>query len=116
MKAFQVIGLTALGIAMLGAGNVLADDLPLPADPALQRDQVRSMSSEERTAYREQMQERMRTMTPEEQRLMRETGSDRRAQMESKQSTRSEGMRRGGGGGRGKGGGRDRSSNTGVTP
>lgn len=106
MKAFQLIGLIALGIAMLGAGNVLADDLPLPADPAPQREQVRSMSSEERTAYREQMQERMRNMTPEEQKLMRETSSDRRAQMEGKQSTRGDGMRRGGGGGMG--GGRNR--------
>lgn len=97
MKTSHLFGLTVLGIALLGAGNALADDLPLPAD----------------SAPREQLQERMRTMTPEEKKLMRETGSDRRAQMESKQSTRSEGMRRSGGGGRGKGGGRNRSANGG---
>ncbi len=119
MKALQLIGLAAIGIAMLGAGSVLADDLPLPADPAQQRENMRSMSSEERTAYREQLQERMRNMTPEEQKLMRETSSDRRAQMESKQSTQGSGMRRGsggGGGGRGMGGGRNRSANEGMTP
>jgi len=99
MKTLQLFGLTAYVIAMLSAGNVLADDLPLPADS---------------TPQREQLQERMRNMTPEEQKLMRETSNDRRAQMESKQSARGDGMRGGGGGGMG--GGRNRSSNTGMTP
>jgi hypothetical protein len=102
MKALQFIGLAAIGIAMLGAGSVLAEELPLPTDA---------------TTPREQLQEHMRSMTPEEQKLMRETSSDRRAQMESKQSTQGSGMRRSsGGGGRGKGGGRNRSANEGVTP
>ncbi len=100
MNALRFIGLTAIGVAMLGAGSVLAEELPLPTDA---------------TTPREQLQERMRSMTPEEQRLMRETSSDRRTQMESKQSTQSSGMRRGSGG-RGMGGGRKRSDNSGVTP
>lgn len=101
MNAIRFIGLTAIGIAMLGAGSALAEELPLPTD----------------ATPREQLQERVRNMTPEEQRLMRETSSDRRTQMESKQSTQGSGMRRGGGGGgRGKGGGRNRSANEGVTP
>lgn len=102
MTVLSIIRSTAVGIALLGAGNVLAEDLPLPADSAPQR---------------EQMQDRMRNMTPEEQQLMRETSSDRRAQMESKQSAQGSGMRRGsGGGGRGKGGGRHQSANGGLTP
>lgn len=102
MTVLSIIRSAAIGIAMLGAGSALADDPPLPADSAPQR---------------EQMQERMRSMTPEEQRLMRETSSDRRTQMESKQPTQGSGMRRGGGGGgRGKGGGRNPSANEGVTP
>lgn len=101
MNATRFIGLSAIGIAMLGTGSVLAGELPLPADA---------------TTSREQMQERMRTMTPEEQRLMRETSSDRRIQMESKQTSQDRGMRRGGGGGgRGKGGGRNRSADVGAT-
>lgn len=110
MKASQVLGLTAIGIAMLGAGSVLAEDLPSPTDPAQQREKMQGMSSEERTAQREQMreqmQERMRNMTPEEQQLMRETGSDGRDRMESQQA---EGTRQrsrdGNGRGCGKGGG-----------
>lgn len=83
MKAAQYLRFTVIGIAMLGAGSVLADDLPLPADPAQQREKMRGMSPEDRTAYREQMQERMRNMTPEEQQLMRETRSDGRARLEN---------------------------------
>lgn len=102
MTALSIIRSTAIGIAMLGAGSVLAGELPLPTDAMTPR---------------EQLQERMHNMTPEEQRLMRETSSDRRAQMENKQSTQGSGMRRGGGGGgRGKGGGRNRTANEGVTP
>lgn len=102
MTVLSIISSTVISIALLGVGSALAEDLPLPADS---------------TPWREQMQERMRNMTPEEQRLMRETSSDRRAQMENKQSTQGSGMRRGGGGGgRGKGGGRNRSANEGVTP
>lgn len=67
MKAIRFIGLAAIGIAMLGADSALAEELPLPTDA---------------TTPREQLQERMRTMTPEEQRLMRETSSDRRTRME----------------------------------
>lgn len=107
MKATQYFRLTAIGIALLGAtGSVLADEFPLPTDPAQQRKQMRSMSAEERTAYREQMQERMRSMTPEEQELMRETRSDGRERLENQQG---EGTRQrsrdGSGQGRGKGGG-----------
>lgn len=101
MKAAQYLGFTVIGIAMLGAGSVLADDLPLPTDPAQQREKMRSLGSEERTAYREQMQERMRNMTPEEQKLMRETRSDGRARLENQQG---EGMRQRSRDGSGKGG------------
>jgi hypothetical protein len=99
MNAKRIIGLTVIGIAMLGAGTVLAEELPLPTDA---------------TTPRAQMQKRMLSMTPEEQRLMRETSSDRRNQMENKQTTQDRGMHRGGGG-RGKGGGRNRSVYAGVT-
>ena len=110
MKPSQVFRLTAIGVAMLGAGSVLAEDLSSPTDPAQQREKMHGMSSEERTAQRdqmrEQMQERMRNMTPEEQQLMRETRSDGRDRMENQQA---EGTRQrsrdGKGQGRGKGGG-----------
>jgi hypothetical protein len=51
---------------------------------------MRGMSFEDRTTYREQtreqMQERVRSMTPEEQKLMRETRSDGRNRMENQQA------------------------------
>ena len=128
MKAAQYFKASVFGIAILGAGSVLAEDLPLPADPAQQRETMRSMSPEDRTAYREQMQERVRNMTPEEQKLMRETSADGRARVENRQgegtrqrsrdgsrqgggygqgyeSRRGDGSGSGGGGGRGMGGG-----------
>lgn len=127
MQAARYLRLTAIGVAMLGAGSAMAEDLPLPADPAQQRENIRSMGSDDQTAYRERMQERMRSMTPEEQRLMRETSADGRARMENRLSAQGDGMRRGGreaggygqgyesrqgngagGGGRGMGGGRHR--------
>ena len=117
MKAARVFRFTLIGIGMLGAGTVLADDLPLPADPAQQREQMRGMSAEDRTAYRDQMQERMRSMTPEEQKLMRDSSADGRARMENSQRGQDTGLRGGygrgyesrqGGSGRGVGGGRNR--------
>lgn len=123
MKAARVFSFTLIGIGMLGAGSVLADDLPLPADPVQQREQMRGMSAEDRTAQREQtrdqMQERLRSMTPEEQKLMRDTRADGRARMENaageetRQRSRDGSMQgRGQGGGKGGGmggGGRGRS-------
>lgn len=128
MKAAQYLKAGVIGIALLGAGSVLAEDLPLPTDPAQQREKMRGMSSEDRTAYRDQMQERVRSMTPEEQKLMRETRSDGRNRMENQQadgarqrsrdgsgqgggygqgyeSRRGDGSGGGGGGGRSMGGG-----------
>ncbi len=67
MKAAQYLKAGVIGIALLGAGSVLAEDLPLPSDPAQQR-------------------EKMRSMTPEEQKLMRETRSDGRDRMENQQA------------------------------
>ncbi len=128
MQATQFLRLTVIGGAMLGAGIALAEEMPLPTEPAQQRQNMRGMSSDDRTAYREQMQERMRNMTPEEQKLMRETSVNGRTRMENRQSAQGDGMRRGGregggygqgyesrqgtgtagGGGRGMGGGRHR--------
>jgi hypothetical protein len=127
MKAAQYFKAGVIGIALLGAGSALAEDLALPADPVQQREKMRSMSPEDRTAYRDQMQERMRSMTPEEQRLMRETRADGRDRMANQQaegtrqrsrdgsgqggygqgyeSRRGDGSGSGGGGGRGMGGG-----------
>jgi uncharacterized membrane protein YgcG len=111
MKAARVFGFTLIGLGMLGAGSVLADDLPLPADPVQQREQMRGMSAEDRTAQREQtrdqMQERMRSMTPEEQKLMRDTRAEGRARVESSanEETRQR-SRDGSGQGRGQGGGK----------
>lgn len=85
MKAAQYSRFTVIGIAILCAGSVLADALPLPTDPAQQREKVRSMSPEDRSAYREQMRESVRNMTPEEQKLMRETRSYGRARLENQQ-------------------------------
>jgi hypothetical protein len=123
MKAFRYFGIITIGVAMLGAGATLAQEPTPPADPA------------QRDAYREQMQERMRNMTPEEQRLMRESSVDGRTRMENRQSAQGDGKRRGGGegggygkgyesrradgsggGGRGRGGGRQRSANEDMTP
>lgn len=102
MKALQAFRVTAFGIAMLGSGVVVAEELPLPTDPAQQREKMQAMGSEERAAYREQLQERMRNMTPEEQQLMRETRSGGRDRIENEQA---EGTRQrsrdGGGQGRG---------------
>jgi len=107
MKAARVLSFTLIGIGMLGAGSVLADDLPLPVDPVQQREQMRGMSAEDRTAYRDQMQERMRSMTPEEQKLMRDTRAEGRARVESSvdEGTRQR-SRDGSGQGRGQGGGK----------
>ncbi len=87
MKTAQYFKAGVIGIALLGAGSVLAQDLPLPTDPAQQR---------------EKMQERVRSMTPEEQKLMRETGFDGRARMENQQA---EGARQRSRDGSGQGGG-----------
>lgn len=128
MQATQYLRLTVISVAMLGAGLALAEEMPLPTEPAQQRENIRGMSTDDRTAYREQMQERMRNMTPEEQKLMRETSANGRARMENRQSAQGDGMRgggreggrygqgyesrqgngTGGGGGRGMGGGRHR--------
>ena len=86
MKAGQYLGFAVAGMLMLGTGSVLADDFPLPPDLAQQREKMRSMSAEDRSAYRDQMQERVRNMTPEEQKLMRETRSDGRARLEGGQT------------------------------
>lgn len=102
MKAARYFKAGAIGMALLGAGSVLAEDLPLPTDPAQLREQMRSRSSEDRTAYRDQMQERVRSMTPEEQKLMRETRSDGRERMASQQA---EGTRQRSRDGSGQGGG-----------
>jgi len=106
MKAAQYLKAGVIGIALLGAGSVLAEDLPLPTDPAQQREKMRGMSAEDRTAQREQMreqmQERVRSMTPEEQKLMRETRSDGRDRMANQQA---EGTRQRSRDGSGQGGG-----------
>lgn len=86
MKAAQYLQAGLIGIALFGAGSVLAEDPPSPMDLAQQREKVRAMSPEDRTAYREQMQERVRSMTPEEQKLMRETGYDGRARIANQQA------------------------------
>lgn len=127
MKAFRYFRIITVGVAMLGAGATMAQESPPAADPA------------QRGAYREQMQERMRNMTPEEQRLMRESSVDGRTRMENRQAAQRDGTQRGGregggygqgyesrradgsgggtgGGGRGKGGGRHRSANEDMTP
>lgn len=106
MKASQYFKAGVIGIALLGAGSVLAEDLSLPTDPAQQRERMRSMSAEDRTAQREQnreqMQERVRNMTSEEQKLMRETRSDGRERMANQQA---EGTRQRSRDGSGQGGG-----------
>ncbi len=103
MNASGYLRLSTIGIALLGAGVVAADEAPPAAEQLQQRERARNMNSEERAAYREQNQERVRNMTPEEQRLMRETSADGRARMENRQSASGEGMRRGGGEGGGYG-------------
>lgn len=85
MKASLKFRLAAFGIALLSAGAALADE-PVPAsDPA-----------QERGAYREQMQDRMRNIAPVDQKLMRETRSSDRERMENRQAAQSDVTRRGG--------------------
>lgn len=109
MNAAKYLRLTVSGVAMVIAGLAAAQEPPAPAEPLHQRERVRNMGAEDSNAQREQireqMQERVRAMTPEEQRLMRETGVDARARMESRQSAQGDGTRRGSGegGGYGKG-------------
>lgn len=91
MRAAQYLKVGVIGIALIGAGAVLAEDLPLPTDPSQQREKMR-----------EQMQERVRNMTPEEQKLMRETRSDGRDRMANQQT---EGTRQRNRDGSGQGGG-----------
>jgi len=86
MKALQAVRVTAIGIAMLGSSVVVAEELPLPTDPVQQREKMLTMGSEERAAYHEQLQERMRNMMPEEQQLMRETRSSGRDHTENEQA------------------------------
>ncbi|OFZ97813.1 MAG: hypothetical protein A3H35_21635 [Betaproteobacteria bacterium RIFCSPLOWO2_02_FULL_62_17] len=76
MKAAPYLRFSVIGVVMLGAGSVLADELPLPGNPAQQREKMRSMSAEDRSVSREQMQERLRNMTPQEQKRMRETRTE----------------------------------------
>lgn len=102
MKIAPYLKLTVLGIALLGVGQAMADDLPLPTDPAQQREKMRGMTAEERNAQREQMQARYRNMTPEEQQLMRQTSSDERANMKQRQGDATQRRSRDGSG---KGGG-----------
>ena len=45
MKAAQYFKAGVIGIGLLGAGSVLAEDLPLPADPAQQREKMRGIAS-----------------------------------------------------------------------
>ena len=85
MKIAPYLKLTVLGIALLGVGQAMSDDLPLPTDPAQQREKMRGMTAEERNAQREQMQARFRSMTPEEQQLMRQTSFDGRVNMKQGQ-------------------------------
>jgi hypothetical protein len=86
MKAAQYLKAGVIGIALFGAGSVLAEDFPVPTDLAQQREKARGMSSEDRAAYRDQKQERVRSMTPEEQKLMRETSSDGRTRIANQQA------------------------------
>jgi len=88
MKASPYFRLAVIGIAILGAGPTLAQQSSPLADPA------------QGSTHREQMQQRVRSMTAEEQRLMRETSVDGRARLESRQAAQGEGMR-----GRGREGG-----------
>lgn len=106
MTASRYSRLAMLGIALLGAGATLAEESPSVVDPVQQREQIH-----------EQIQERMRNMTPEEQKLMRDNSVDGRARMENSQRGQDVGMRSGygrgyesrlGGSGRGMGGGRNR--------
>lgn len=73
MKAAPYLGISAIGIVILGAGGILADELPLPTNPAQQREKMRGMNPEERILSREQIHERVRNLTPEDRKLMRET-------------------------------------------
>ncbi len=83
MWAAQYFRFSLIGVAMLGAGSVLAGEWPLPVDAGQQREQMPRMSPEEHSASREQMQERMRNLTPQEQALMRETRSGGRTRVEN---------------------------------
>ncbi len=106
MKASRYSRLAMLGIALLGTGVALAEESPPATVPVQQREQIR-----------EQIQERMRSMTPEEQKLMRDSSADGRIRLENSQRGQDAGMSGGygrgyesrlGGSGRGMGGGRNR--------
>ncbi len=121
MKASRYSRLAMLGIALLGAGAALAEESPPAVDPVQQREKTPGISTGDHAAQREQIreqiQERMRSMTPEEQKLMRDSSADGRIRLENSQRGQDAGMRGGygrgyesrqGGGGRGMGGGRNR--------
>lgn len=106
MKASRYSRLAMLGIALLGASAALAEESPPAVEPVQQREQIR-----------EQIQERMRNMTPEQHKRMRDSSVDDRVRMENSQQGQDAGMRGGygrgyesrqGGGARGMGGGRNR--------
>lgn len=83
MWAAQYLRFGLIGVAMLGAGSVPAGESPLPADAGQQREKRLRMSSEERSASREQMQEFKHNMTPQEQARMGETRSGGRTRVEN---------------------------------
>lgn len=85
MNTIRLFKMTALGLVLLGPGLALAQDAPTQVDPLQAREQARHIRSEERSAWREQQQERVRNMTPEERALMRESSVDGRARMENRQ-------------------------------
>lgn len=95
MKAARFIALSVMGATLQVAGASQADELPRPSEPAPQYGRSQDMSKEEqKTAYREQLQEHIRNMTPTEQALMRDTSVNGHARLESGQSENRQGMQR----------------------
>lgn len=105
MLTIRHIRAAAFGLALLGSGAALAQET-LPAfDPLQAREQARSLSSVERSAWREQQQGHVRNMTPDEQALMRETAADGRALMENRNGRGGDGAQKRRRNGSGQGGG-----------
>lgn len=105
MKSAKYIACGIICISLQGVSLSWADDPVQPTETATARGQPSGAGRDAQGAeYREQLQDRIRNMSPTEQAIMRDTSVNGRARLESRQAESQQGMqRRGGGGGYGQG-------------
>lgn len=104
MKSAKYIACGVICISLQGASLSWADDPAQPTETATAHGQPGGTGRDAQGAeYREQLQERIRNMSPAEQAIMRDTSVNGRARLESRQAENQQGMQRRGGSGGGYG-------------